>query len=58
MLLVGFEILGVFLNTMTTDVKISRSNRDNLAQQIQMQLSQEPKIFLDFFCISEIYIKV
>ena len=30
------EILGLFRNTMTTDDKICRPNRDNFAQQIQM----------------------
>ena len=34
---------------MITDDKSSRQNRDNFAQQIQMQLSQEPKIFLRYF---------
>ena len=45
--LVKLETLGLFLNTMTTDDKISRRKRDNFAQQFQMSLSQEPKIFLD-----------
>ena len=42
-LFVRVEILGLFLNTITTDDRISRRNRDNFAQQIPMQLSQEPK---------------
>ena len=48
-LLVRFEILGLFLNTMTTDDKISRWKRDNFVQKIQMQLSQEPKAISLFF---------
>ena len=50
-LLFGFEILGRFLNTTTTADKISCSNTDNLAQQIQRQLSQEPKRFPDNFFV-------
>ena len=34
---------------MTTDDKISRRNRDNFAQQIPMQLPQEPKTFSQYF---------
>ena len=48
LLLVRFELLALFLNTMTTDDKISPHNSENFAQQIQMQLSQEPKIFYGF----------
>ena len=47
--LIRFEILGLFLNTMTTDDNISRRNRDNFVQQIQMQLPQQPKIFSRYF---------
>ena len=49
LILVRFEILGLFLNTTTTDDKISRRNRDNLVQQIRMQLSQQQKSFSLFF---------
>ena len=45
LLLVRFEILGLLLNTMTIDHKISRRNRYNFAQQIQMQLAGELKKF-------------
>ena len=49
-LLVRFEILALFLNTITSDGKISCRVRDDLAQQFQMQLSQEPTSFsLSFF---------
>ena len=34
---------------MTTDGKISRRNRDNFAQQIQMQLAEDPKTFFEYF---------
>ena len=51
MLLVRCEILGRFLNTMTTDDNISRGNRNNSAQQIQMQLSQQPKRFSRVFFV-------
>ena len=49
LLLVRFEILALFLKTMTTDDKISRRKRDYFAQQNQMQLSQEPKTFSRYF---------
>ena len=51
LLQVRFEILGLFLATMTNDDEISRRNRDNFGQQIQMQLSQEPKIFSTYFFV-------
>ena len=49
LLLFRFEVLGLILNTMTTGDNISHRNRDNFAQQIQMQLSQKPKSFSEFF---------
>ena len=49
LLVVRFEILGLFPNKMTTGDKISRPNRDNLEQQIQMPLSHQPKAFPEFF---------
>ena len=42
-------MLELFVNTLTTDVKYSCHNRENLPQQNQMQLSQKPKIFSAFF---------
>ena len=43
------KILGLFVNTLTTDDKYSLVNRDNLMQHIQMQLSQKEKKFSEFF---------
>ena len=58
-LLVIHKILIVFVNTLTADDKHYLLNRDNLTQQIQMQLYQKQQTFLEFFsCISKIYIKV
>ena len=47
--LVRSEILGLFVNTLTADDKYSRHNRENFPQQIQMILSQNPKIFSGIF---------
>ena len=44
-LLVRCEILGLLVNTLTTNYKYSRSNRENLPLPIQMQLSEKPKTF-------------
>ena len=43
------KILRLFVNTLTADEKHYLVNRDNLAQLIQMQLSQKPKSFPEFF---------
>ena len=47
-LLVIHKILGLFANTFTADDKHYLLNRDNLAQRIQMQLSQKQKTFSRF----------
>ena len=39
------EMLALLVNTLTADVKHSCHNRENLPQQIQMQLSQKPNAF-------------
>ena len=39
------EILGVFINTLTTDVKDPVQDCENLLLPIQMHLSQKPKAF-------------
>ena len=52
LLLVRFEIVGLFLNKMTTNEKISSPNRDNFVQHIQMELYQQPKFFSQFFFAS------
>ena len=43
------KILRLFLNTLTVNDKHYLLNRDNLTQQIQIQLSEKQKTFLDFF---------
>ena len=47
--LVLAEILGVFGNTLTADVKYPVQDCENLQLPIQMQLSQKRKTFSDFF---------
>ena len=42
------EILGLFVNTLTSDDKYSFQNKKNLQQPIQMQLSKEQKVFSEF----------
>ena len=49
LLLVRSKILGLFIDTLTFDDTYSRQNRENLPQRIQMQLSQKPKTFSEFF---------
>ena len=44
-----YKILRLFVNTLTADDKHYLLNRDNLTQQIQMQLSQKEKTFSNFF---------
>ena len=48
-LLVICKILGLFVNTLTTDDKYSLLKKDNLTQTIQMQLSEKQKTFSEFF---------
>ena len=43
------KILRLFVNTLTVNDKQYLLNRDNLTQQIQMQLSQKQKTFSEFF---------
>ena len=43
--LLKFEILGLFVNTLTADDKYSRQNVQNFQQQLQTALSQKQKIF-------------
>ena len=47
--LVICKILRVFVNTLTADDKYSILNRDNLLQDVQMQLSQKRKTFSPSF---------
>ena len=48
-LLVIQKILGLFVNTLTVNDKHYLLSRNNLTQQIQIQLSEKQKTFLDFF---------
>ena len=49
LVLVGSEVLGQLVNTLTADYKHSAQNRENLPQQVQTQISQERKTFYRFF---------
>ena len=42
------KILRLFLNTLTVNDKHYLLNRDNLTQQIEMELSEKQKIFSKF----------
>ena len=44
-----YKILTPFVKTLTVNDKYSLLNRDNLTQQIQMQLSEKQKTFSEFF---------
>ena len=52
------EILAVFLNTLTADAKYPVEDWEILQLPMQMQLSEKEKVFLNFFSISGIYIKL
>ena len=43
------KILRLFVNTLTVNDEHYLLNRDNLKQQIQMQLSEKQKTFSEFF---------
>ena len=47
--LVRSELLGQFVNTLTADYKYSRQNRENLWQQVPMQISLKLKTCSRFF---------
>ena len=47
--LLWYEILKLFLNTLTADNKYSRCNVHNFAQQVQTPLSSKQKTFCGFF---------
>ena len=49
LVLVKTEFLRQFINTLTADYKYSRWNRENLWQQVLMQISRKPKIFSGLF---------
>ena len=48
-MLVRFEILGQFFNTMTAVYKYFRQNPENLPQQVQTLMSLRPETFSQFF---------
>ena len=48
---VWYEILRLFVNALTADVKYSGSNMQNLPQQFQTPLSQKQKTFSRFFIL-------
>ena len=48
-LLVIGDLLRLFANTLPADDNYYLLNRDNLAERIQMQLSQKQKTFSQFF---------
>ena len=43
------NILGLFVNKLSSDDKDTLLNGDNLMQRIQMQISKKQKIFAEFF---------
>ena len=47
MVLVRSELLGQFVNTLTANQQYSRYNRENLWQQIPMQISREVRAFYE-----------
>ena len=47
--IVGFEILTLFVNTLTTDDKYSRRNMLNFTQQVEAPLPQKQKTFAALF---------
>ena len=49
LLLVRFEILGLFAKTLTADDMYFYQNRENFPEQIQMQLFQKPNTFSGSF---------
>ena len=48
-LLLTCKILGLLVNTLADDEKYPVLNRDNLTIPIQLQLSEKPKNFSQFF---------
>ena len=47
-------MLGLFVNTLTTDDKYSLLNGENLQQHLEIQLPQKQNLFPNFSWISEI----
>ena len=56
--IVGYDILTLFVNRLTTDYKYCRQNMLNFTQQLEAPLSEKQKTFSGFFNgISEVFIK-
>ena len=55
--LIGSEILGMLVNTLTANYEYSRSNRENLVSQIEIKLSKKPLKFYAvlFFNFSDLH---
>ena len=49
MILVRSELLGQFLNTLTSDYKYSRQNLENLWKQVPRQIYRKTQTFSGFF---------
>ena len=49
MILVRSELLGQFLNTLTSDYKYSRQNLENLWKQVPRQISRKMQTFSGLF---------
>ena len=49
--MVKFEILELFVNTLTSEKKYSFYEREKSQQAIQMHLSKEPKSFYEFLIL-------
>ena len=47
-LLVTWNVLGLFINTLTADEKYSHISKDNWMQTIQRNLSQKQNVFYQF----------
>ena len=55
-LLVIFQMLKLFVNTLTVDDKYYLLNKDNLTEPTEMKLSKKKKLFFNFFNIFQITI--
>ena len=51
-LLFTYEIVGLFVNTLTADDKDSRYYRESCKWPILIQLSKNEKFFSKFYCFS------
>ena len=49
MILVRSELLGQFLNTLTSDYKYSRENLEKLSEQVRKRISRKGETFSGFY---------